>query len=93
MAQGKEERLGLMANLRMEQKARRDSRESPSRDRSAMAEFQEKTLDLSMYLEKKAERFGLEDKGLKKRMIEERGLGIRQKVVGTNFFINSTQPL
>lgn len=41
----------------MEEKARRDSRKSPLRERSAMAEFQEWTLDLSMHLEKKTERF------------------------------------
>lgn len=94
MAQGKEERLGLMECLRMEEKERIDSRKSPLRERSAMAEFQEWTLDLSMHLEKKTDRFGFafgiaigfafgfgfgfEENGFRKKRIE----GIGERGVG-----------
>lgn len=50
MAQGKVERLGLRWDLRIEEKALRASIESPLRAKSAMMEFQEWTLLLSMYL-------------------------------------------
>lgn len=50
MAQGKVKRLGCKLSLRMEEKARRASTESPLRARSAMTEFQEETLVLSTYL-------------------------------------------
>lgn len=50
IAQGKVERLGLRWDLRMEEKALRASTESPLRANSAMIEFHEWTLVLSMYL-------------------------------------------
>lgn len=50
MAQGKEERVGYNASFRIEEKARRASRESPLLANSAMRVFQEVTLDWSTYL-------------------------------------------
>ena len=57
MAQGKVLRLGRRESLRMEEKARRASRESPLRARSAMTEFQQETLVLSTYLSNMVVRF------------------------------------
>lgn len=59
MAQGKVERFGLRESLRIEEKARRASMESPLRARSAMTEFQEKTLVLSTYWLNQVVRFWL----------------------------------
>lgn len=60
MVQGKVDLLGLRESLRMEENARRASRESPLRAKSAMTEFQEETLVLSTYLLNQVVRLGLE---------------------------------
>lgn len=62
MAQGKDERLGLRADLRMEEKALSASTESPPRANSAMMEFHEKTSDLSTYLLNRVVMFELVEK-------------------------------
>lgn len=57
IAHGKVERVGVRESLRIEENARRASTESPPRAKSAMTEFQEKTLFLSTYLLNNVVRF------------------------------------
>lgn len=53
IVQGNVERFGLRESFRMEEKARRASRESPPRANSAMMVFHDWTLFLSIYLVKR----------------------------------------
>lgn len=59
MVQGKVERFGVRDSFRMAEKARRDSTDSPARERSAMTEFHDQTLVVSTYLLKKVARLEL----------------------------------
>ena len=61
MTQGKVDLLGLTESFRIDRNARRASKESPLRAKSAMTEFHEETLVLSTYLLNHSLRFGMDE--------------------------------